>query len=338
MATRIGINGFGRIGRSFVRAWQNAGYPADIELVAVNDLTDAKTLAYLLKHDSIHGPYPGKVESHDNKLVVDGREILIFAEKEPGKIPWAAHNIEIVVESTGRFTEADKAKAHVNGSVKKVLISAPAKGQDVTLALGINVESYDAQKHNIISNASCTTNCLAPVAKVLHETFGIINGLMTTVHSYTNDQSILDVPHKDLRRARAAAMSQIPTSTGAAKALSEVLPALKGKLDGFAVRVPTPNVSMVDLTIRAEKPVTKDSVNDAFKKASQNPSYMGVLAVTDEPVVSIDFNGDAHSATVDLQSTMVQGDLVKVVAWYDNETGYATRLYELTRYVAQKGF
>jgi glyceraldehyde 3-phosphate dehydrogenase len=338
MATRIGINGFGRIGRSFVRAWQNAGYPADLELVAVNDLTDAKTLAYLLKHDSVHGPYPGKVESHDNKLVVDGREILIFAEKEPGKIPWAAHNIEIVVESTGRFTEADKAKAHVNGSVKKVLISAPAKGQDVTLALGINVETYDAKKHNIISNASCTTNCLAPVAKVLHETFGIVNGLMTTVHSYTNDQSILDVPHKDLRRARAAAMSQIPTSTGAAKALSEVLPALKGKLDGFAVRVPTPNVSMVDLTIRAEKPVTRDSVNDAFKKASQNASYMGVLAVTDEPVVSIDFNGDAHSATVDLQSTMVQGDLVKVVAWYDNETGYATRLYELTRYVAQKGF
>jgi len=330
MATRIGINGFGRIGRSFVRAWQKAGYPADLELVAVNDLTDAKTLAYLLKHDSVHGPYP-------DKLVVDGREILIFAEKEPGKIPWAAHNIEIVVESTGRFTEADKAKAHVNGSVKKVLISAPAKGQDVTLALGINVETYDAKKHQIISNASCTTNCLAPVAKVLHETFGIVSGLMTTVHSYTNDQSILDVPHKDLRRARAAAMSQIPTSTGAAKALSEVLPALKGKLDGFAVRVPTPNVSMVDLTIRAEKPVSKDSVNDAFKKASANPSYMGVLAVTDEPVVSIDFNGDAHSATVDLQSTMVQGDLVKVVAWYDNETGYATRLYELAKFVASKG-
>jgi glyceraldehyde 3-phosphate dehydrogenase len=225
----------------------------------------------------------------------------------------------------------------MNGSVKKVLISAPAKGQDVTLAVGINLEAYDAAKHNIISNASCTTNCLAPIAKVMHETFGIVHGLMTTVHSYTNDQVNLDVPHKDLRRARAAAMSQIPTSTGAAKALSEVLPALKGKLDGFAVRVPTPNVSLVDLTVRCEKPLSKEAINDAFKKAAQNPSYMGVLAVTDEPLVSIDFNGDAHSATVDLLSTMVVGELAKVVAWYDNETGYATRLYELTKYVAQKG-
>jgi glyceraldehyde 3-phosphate dehydrogenase len=336
VATRIGINGFGRIGRSFVRAWQKAGYPADLELVAVNDLTDAKTLAYLLRHDSIHGPYPGKVEAHDNKLVVDGREIIIFAEKDPAKIPWAHHEIAVVVESTGRFTDADQAKAHLNGP-KKVLISAPAKGQDVTLAIGINLESYDPGKHHIISNASCTTNCLAPVAKVLHDSFGIVNGLMTTVHSYTNDQSILDVPHKDLRRARAAAMSQIPTSTGAAKALSEVLPALKGKLDGFAVRVPTSNVSMVDLTVRTEKPVTKEAVNDAFKKASVNASYMGVLGVTDEPLVSMDFNGDAHSATVDLLSTMVIGDLTKVVAWYDNETGYATRLFELTRYIAQKG-
>jgi len=337
VATRIGINGFGRIGRSFIRAWQKAGYPTDIELVAVNDLTDAKTLAYLLRHDSVHGPYPGKVESHDNKLVVDGRKIDIYAEREPAKIPWAKENIAVVVESTGRFTEAEKAKAHLNGSVKKVLISAPAKGQDVTLAIGINLETYDPAKHRIISNASCTTNCLAPVAKVLHESFGIVNGMMTTVHSYTNDQSILDVPHSDLRRARAAAMSQIPTTTGAAKALSEVLPALKGKLDGFAVRVPTSNVSMVDLTVRTEKPVTKDAINEAFKKASQNPSYMGVLGVTDEPVVSIDFNGDAHSATVDMLSTMVVGDLAKVVAWYDNETGYATRLYELTRHIVQKG-
>jgi glyceraldehyde 3-phosphate dehydrogenase len=337
MATRIGINGFGRIGRSFVRAWQKSGYSKDLEVVAVNDLTDAKHLAYLLKHDSVHGAYPGKVEASDGALIVDGHKLTVTAERDPAKIPWGAHQVEMVVESTGLFTEADKAKLHLRDGVKKVLISAPAKGQDVTLAIGINLETYDAKKHNILSNASCTTNCLAPVAKVLHETFGIINGLMTTVHSYTNDQVMLDQPHKDLRRARAAAMSQIPTTTGAAKALSEVLPALKGKLDGFAVRVPTPNVSMVDLVVRVEKPVTKDSVNDAFKKASANPSYMGVLGVTDEPVVSIDFNGDSHSATVDLQSTMVVGDLVKAVAWYDNETGYATRLYELTKYVAQKG-
>jgi glyceraldehyde 3-phosphate dehydrogenase len=337
MATRIGINGFGRIGRSFVRAWEEAGYPGELEIVAVNDLTDAKTLAHLLRHDSVHGHYPGKVDHTDGTLIVDGKTITVLAEKDPAKIAWNDHKIDIVIESTGRFTDRDKAGLHLNGSVKKVLISAPAKGQDVTLAVGINLETYDAKKHHIISNASCTTNCLAPVAKVMHETFGIVNGLMTTVHSYTNDQVNLDVPHKDLRRARAAALSQIPTSTGAAKALSEVLPALKGKLDGFAVRVPTPNVSLVDLTVRCDKPVTKDAINDAFKKAAQNPSYMGVLAVTDEPLVSIDFNGDAHSATVDLLSTMVVGELAKVVAWYDNETGYATRLYELTKYIAQKG-
>jgi glyceraldehyde 3-phosphate dehydrogenase len=337
MATRVGINGFGRIGRSFVRAWQKAGYPSDIEVVVVNDLTDSKTLGLLLRHDSVHGNYPGKVESSDGKITVDGKTITVTAEKDPAKIPWNEHKVDIVIESTGRFTDGDKAKPHLNGSVKKVLISAPAKGQDVTLAVGINLETYDPKKHHVISNASCTTNCLAPVAKVLHETFGIVNGLMTTVHSYTNDQVNLDQPHKDLRRARAAGMSQIPTTTGAAKALSEVLPALKGKLDGFAVRVPTPNVSMVDFTVKTEKPVTKESINEAYKKAAANPSYMGVLAVTDEPLVSIDFNGDAHSATIDLLSTMVIGDLAKVVAWYDNETGYATRLYELTRYVAQKG-
>lgn len=337
MATRIGINGFGRIGRSFVRAWQSAGYPRELEIVAVNDLTDSKTLGHLLRYDSVHGPYPGKVESSNGKLVVDGKTITVLAEKDPAKIPWNEHKVDIVVESTGRFTDAEHAKMHLSGSVKKVLISAPAKGQDVTLAVGINLESYDAKNHHIISNASCTTNCLAPVAKVMHESFGIHNGLMTTVHSYTNDQVNLDVPHKDLRRARAAGLSQIPTSTGAAKALSEVLPALKGKLDGFAVRVPTPNVSLVDLTVRCEKPVSKDAINDAFNKAAQNPSYMGVLAVSDEPLVSIDYNGNAHSATVDLLSTMVVGDLAKVVAWYDNETGYATRLYELTKYVAHKG-
>jgi glyceraldehyde 3-phosphate dehydrogenase len=279
----------------------------------------------------------GQVSAADGKITVDGHGITVMAERDPAKIPWKDHGVDIVLESTGLFTDGEKAKLHLRDSVKKVIISAPAKGHDVTLAIGINTEVYDARKHHVISNASCTTNCLAPVAKVLHESFGIASGMMTTVHSYTNDQQILDLPHKDLRRARAAALSMIPTSTGAAKALSEVLPALKGKLDGMAVRVPTPNVSMVDLTVRVEKPVTKESVNEAFKKAAQNPSYMGVLAVSDEPLVSIDFDGDAHSATVDAPATMVLGDLVKVLAWYDNETGYATRLFELAGYIAKKG-
>ncbi len=333
MVARIGINGFGRIGRCFVRAWQEAGYPKDVEVVAINDLTDAKTLAHLLKHDSIHGHYPGQVEVAEHGIRVDGHLLAISAERDPAKIPWT--NVGIVVECTGHFTEADKAKSHLAAGAKKVLISAPAKGHDVTLAVGINLASYDAAKHHIISNASCTTNCLAPVAKVLDENFGIINGFMTTVHSFTNDQQILDLPHKDLRRARAAGMSQIPTTTGAAKALSEVLPALKGKLDGFAVRVPTPNVSMVDLTVRVQKPVSKDAINQAMRASAADPSYRGVLAVSDEPLVSIDYNGDRHSATVDALSTMVVGDLCKVVAWYDNETGYATRLFELARFVAE---
>jgi glyceraldehyde 3-phosphate dehydrogenase len=338
MATRIGINGFGRIGRSVVRAFQAAGYPSDLEIVAVNDLTDSKHLAHLTMHDSVHGRYPGKVTAEGDKLIIDGRSMTVTAEKDPAAIPWKQHGVQIVLECTGRFTEADKVKAHLAAGAKKVIVSAPAKGQDATLALGINQNTYDAHKHHILSNASCTTNCLAPVARALDEAFGIVSGMMTTVHSYTNDQQILDLPHKDLRRARAAAMSMIPTTTGAAKALSEVLPRLKGKLDGFAVRVPTPNVSMVDLTVRLEKPSTKEQVNEVFKKAASDPSYLGVLAVTDEPLVSIDFNGDAHSATVDLQSTMVLGDLAKAVAWYDNETGYATRLFELARFVAQKGF
>ena len=337
MVTRIGINGYGRIGRSVLRAFHAAGYPSDVEIVAVNDLTDPKTLAYLTAHDSLHGHYPGAVTTDGNKLVVDGRPIVVTAEKAPAQIPWKAAGVQVVLECTGRFTEADQAKAHLAGGAKKVLISAPAKGQDVTLALGINHALYDPAKHHVISNASCTTNCLAPVARALDEAFGIVSGMMTTVHSYTNDQSILDLPHKDLRRARAAAVSMIPTTTGAAKALSEVLPRLKGKLDGFAVRVPTPNVSMVDLTVRVEKAATKDQVNEVFRKAAVDPSYLGVLAVTDEPLVSVDFQGDAHSATVDLPSTMVLGDLVKVVAWYDNETGYATRLFELARLVGQKG-
>jgi glyceraldehyde 3-phosphate dehydrogenase len=337
MGSRIAINGYGRIGRSVIRAFQAAGYPSDLEIVAVNDLTDTKTLAHLTKHDSVHGRYPGEVTAADSNIVVDGRKIAVLAEKDPAKLPWKDLGVQLVLECTGRFTEADKAKAHLAAGAKKVLISAPAKGQDVTLALGINHTSYDAAKHHLISNASCTTNCLAPVARALDEAFGIVGGLMTTVHSYTNDQQILDLPHKDLRRARAAAMSMIPTSTGAAKALSEVLPRLRGKLDGFAVRVPTPNVSMVDLTVRVEKPATKDQVNEVFKKAAADASYLGVLAVTEEELVSIDFNGDSHSATVDLRSTMALGELVKAVAWYDNETGYATRLFELARFVVQKG-
>jgi glyceraldehyde 3-phosphate dehydrogenase len=337
MATRIGINGFGRIGRSVVRAWQRTGYEKEFQIVAINDLTDSKTIAHLLAHDSVHGRFPGEVKAAGDQILVDGHAIKVFAERDPAKIHWKEFGVELVLESTGLFTDAEKAKLHLRDSVKKVLISAPAKGQDVTLAIGINTGVYEPAKHHVISNASCTTNCLAPVARVLQESFGIQSGFMTTVHSYTNDQQILDLPHKDLRRARAAALSMIPTSTGAAKALSEVLPVLKGKLDGTSVRVPTPNVSLVDLTVRIEKPATKDAVNDAFRQAAAHPSYMGVLAVSEEPLVSIDFAGDAHSAVVDAQSTMVLGDMVKVLAWYDNETGYATRLYELAKFVAQKG-
>jgi glyceraldehyde 3-phosphate dehydrogenase (phosphorylating) len=334
VAIRIAINGFGRIGRMFYRAAMDK---KELEVVAVNDITNAATLAHLLKYDSIHGNLRHSVKAEGDQIMVDSNAFKVFAERDPSKLPWGKMGVQVVVESTGLFTARDKAAMHLAAGAKKVVISAPADGADITLCLGVNHHAYDSKQHDVISNASCTTNCLAPIAKVLDENFGIVNGLMTTVHSYTNDQAILDVPHKDMRRARAAAMSQIPTSTGAAKALSEVLPALKGKLDGFAVRVPTPNVSMVDLTVRCEKPVTKEAINDAFKKAAQNPSFMGVLAVTDEPLVSIDFNGDAHSATVDLLSTLVVGELAKVVAWYDNETGYATRLYELARYVAQKG-
>ncbi len=335
MAIRIGINGFGRIGRMVMRAY-NKDPKKDVEIVAVNDLTDPATLAYLLKYDSVHGRYPGTVAVGEGGLTVDGKHVAVIAEKEPAKLPWKQHGVELVLESTGRFTEAAKARAHLEAGAKKVIISAPAKGQDVTLCLGINAHLYDPAKHTIVSNASCTTNCLAPVVKIVHETFGVAHGLMTTVHSYTNDQNILDLPHKDLRRARAAALSMIPTTTGAAKALSEVIPEMKGKLDGFAIRVPTPNVSVVDFTARVEKPASIEAVNDAFRKAAAG-ALKGILAVTDEPNVSIDFNGDAHSATVDLKSTMVTGDLVKVVAWYDNETGYATRLYELAKLMAQKG-
>jgi glyceraldehyde 3-phosphate dehydrogenase len=310
---------------------------ANIEIVAINDITDAKTLAHLLNYDSVHGRYAGSVEAREGALVVDGKEVAVIAETDPTKIPWKKLGVDIVLESTGRFTDKASASKHLEAGAKKVIISAPAKGHDVTLACGINLETYDPAKHHVISNASCTTNCLAPVAKVLHETFGIVRGVMTTIHSYTNDQKILDLPHSDLRRARAAALSMIPTSTGAAKALKEVIPALAGKLDGMAIRVPTPNVSVVDLTVRVEKGVSVEAVNEAFKKAAAGP-LKGILAVDSAPLVSCDFNGDKHSATVDLQSTMVVGeDTVKVLAWYDNESGYAQRLVDLTAYVASKG-
>ena len=337
MAIRIGINGFGRIGRMVIRAYQKDA-KKNVEIVAVNDLTDPATLAYLLKYDSVHGRYPGSVVAKEGGIEVDGKLLRVIAEKDPAKLPWRDLGVDLVLECTGRFTEAQKARAHVEAGAKKVIISAPAKGQDITVCLGINADKYDPKAHTIISNASCTTNCLAPMVKVLNDDFGIVHGLITTVHSYTNDQVILDQPHKDTRRARAAAMSMIPTTTGAAKALSEVLPEMKGKLDGMAVRVPTPNVSLVDFTAQVEKPVTRDSVNEAYKKAAASGPLAGLLATTnDELNVSIDFNGDAHSATIDTKATMVTGQLVKVLGWYDNETGYATRLYEVAKLIASKG-
>jgi glyceraldehyde 3-phosphate dehydrogenase len=335
MPVRVGINGFGRIGRQILKFDAKA---AGIEWVAINDITDIKTLAHLLKYDSVHGRFNGTVETTEKGIKVNGNEIAIHAEKEPDKIPWRDHGVEIVIESTGKFVDRAGCSKHMAQGVKKVLISAPAKEEDITIAYGVNSDQYDPAKHHIISGASCTTNCLAPVAKVLHETFGIQRGLMTTIHAYTNDQKLLDLPHKDLRRARAAAMSMIPTTTGAAKAVSLVLPALKGKFDGYALRVPTPNVSLVDLTVTLEKkPGSKDAINDAFKKAAAGP-LKGILAATDEPVVSIDFNGDTHSSTVDLKSTMMIGDdMVKVLAWYDNETGYTKRLFDLLGLVIKKG-
>ncbi len=333
---RIGINGFGRIGRGFVRCLaaskDNWG---TFELALVNDLTDPGTLGHLLKYDSVHGPFPGTVQVEGGGLVINGHHAKISAEKDPGAIKWREHGVDLVIEATGRFVDKGNASKHHAGGAKKVLISAPAKDPDVTLCCGINLEAYKPETHHIISNASCTTNCLAPVAKVLHETFGIISGLMTTIHSYTNDQQLLDLPHKDLRRARAATLSMIPTTTGAAKALKEVLPALAGKLDGMSMRVPTPNVSIVDLTARVEKPATVQAVNDAFRAAASG--YLkGILAVSDEPLVSIDFNGDLHSATVDAPLTAVSGDLVKVMAWYDNEMAYSQRLFDLAKFVAER--
>lgn len=334
MTVKVGINGFGRIGRNVFRAAQGR---SDIEIVAVNDLTDAETLAMLLQYDSVHGQFPGRVEAADGAILVDGRTIQVFAERDPAQIPWSQYGVDIVVESTGRFTSKDKAEAHiVSGGAKKVIISAPAKGEDLTIVMGVNDDKYDPEKHHVVSNASCTTNCLAPVAKVVDEKFGIIRGLMTTVHSYTNDQQILDLPHKDLRRARAAGLSIIPTSTGAAKAVGLVLPHLNGKLNGMAMRVPTPNVSIIDLVAEVKENVTVEQVNEAMRGAAEG-SLNGIMKYTELPLVSRDYNGDPHSATVDGLSTMVmEGNLVKVVAWYDNEWGYSNRVVDLASFIASR--
>ncbi|SHM28489.1 glyceraldehyde 3-phosphate dehydrogenase [Caldanaerovirga acetigignens] len=336
MGIKVGINGFGRIGRnSFKAALKN--HP-DIEIVAINDLTDAATLAHLLKYDSVFGRFEGEVAAKEDAIVVNGKEIKVFAEKDPANIPWKDVGVDIVVESTGVFTSKDKAVKHIDGGgAKKVIISAPAKGEDITIVMGVNHEKYNPKEHNVISNASCTTNCLAPVVKVLMDNFGIKKGLMNTVHSYTNDQRILDLPHKDLRRARAAALNIIPTTTGAAKAVALVIPELAGKLNGFALRVPTPTVSIVDFTAVVEKSVTVDEVNQALKAAAEGP-MKGILGYTEEPLVSMDFKGSELSSIVDGLSTMVmEGDLVKVVAWYDNEWGYSCRVMDLVKYIAEKG-
>jgi glyceraldehyde 3-phosphate dehydrogenase len=333
-AVKVGINGFGRIGRNVFRT--ALGNP-DIEFVAVNDLTTPATLAHLLKYDSILGNLKHDIKHGDDFISVDGKKIKVFAERDPAKLDWASVGAEIVVESTGFFTDATKAKAHLGSTVKKVIISAPATNEDITIVLGVNDDKYDAAKHNVISNASCTTNCLAPVVKVLNDTFGIASGIMTTIHSYTNDQVILDTPHKDLRRARAAALSMIPTSTGAAKALKLVVPEMAGKLDGFAIRVPTPNVSLVDLTFVSEKPITEASINEAIKKASEG-ALKGVLGFTDEELVSSDFKGNPLSSIFDSKLTkVVGGNTGKVIAWYDNEWGYSSRVKDLITFLVKKG-
>ena len=334
MAVKVGINGFGRIGRNVVRAGLHRN---DVEFVAVNDITDTKTLAYLLKYDSVLGPLSETVTADADSITVGGKKIKVFATKDPAQIDWTSLGAEIVVESTGLFTDAKEAVKHLHGSVKKVIISAPAKNEDVTIVLGVNDGAYDPAKHNIISNASCTTNCLAPVVKVLDDTFGIVKGSMTTIHSYTNDQRILDYPHKDLRRARAAALNMIPTTTGAAKAIGLVMPELKGKLDGYSMRVPTPDVSVVDLVALLAKPTTAEAVNAALKAAAEGP-MKGILAYTADPVVSTDMLHNPNSSIVDSGMTKVlDGDLLKVVAWYDNEWGYSCRVVDLIAFLADKG-
>ena len=334
MAIKVGINGFGRIGRNVLRAALNN---PNIEIVAANDLTDNKTLAHLLKYDSVLGPLDATVTSTPDSITVNGKEIRVFALNDPAELDWSAYGCQVVVESTGKFTEAEKAKAHLKGTVKKVIISAPAKGEDITIVLGVNEGNYDAAKHNIISNASCTTNCLAPFVKVIHDKFGVEKGSMTTIHSYTNDQNVLDFPHKDLRRARAAAINMIPTTTGAAKAIGLVMPELKGKLDGYAMRVPTPNVSVVDLVVVLKTAATAEAINAALKEAAAGP-LKGILAYTEDPVVSSDMMRNSNSSIVDGQLTKVlDGTLAKVVSWYDNEWGYSCRVVDLIEYIAAKG-
>ena len=332
MAIKVGINGFGRIGRNIMRA--AIGSNAGLEFVGVNDLTDAKTLAHLLKFDSVHGRFAGEVAADGPAVVVNGKPIKVFSERDPGKLPWSEVGAEVVLECTGLFTSRDKAAAHLSAGARKVLISAPGKDVDMTICFGVNHTAYDPAKHHVLSNASCTTNCLAPVAKVLDESFGIVRGLMTTVHAYTNDQQILDLPHSDLRRARAAALSMIPTTTGAARAVGEVLPSLKGKLDGMAIRVPTANVSIVDLVAELKKTVTETEINDALRAAAAGP-LKGILDCTDEPLVSIDFNDNPFSSTVDLSLTKVMdGNFVKVLSWYDNEWGFSCRMVDVTKLIA----
>jgi len=335
MAIRVGINGFGRIGRQVVRAAKLQGRN-DIDFVAVNDLTDTKTLAHLFKYDSVHRTYKGNVGVRNGSIMVDDDEIKVLAEKDPAKLPWGDLGVDIVLESTGRFTNAPDARKHIDGGAKKVIISAPAKGEDITIVLGVNEKKYDPAKHSIISNASCTTNCLVPMVKVIRDNFGFVRGSMVTIHSYTNDQNVLDLPHKDLRRARAAALSIIPTTTGAAKATSLVIPELKGKIDGIAIRVPTPDVSLTDLAVVVEKPVTVDAINDAFRAAASGP-MKGILEYTDEELVSSDFIGNPASCIFDAKSTnVVDGLLLKVSGWYDNEWGYSSRCVDLLGFVGKQ--
>ena len=335
MAIRVGLNGVGRIGRQVLRAAKQAGV-TDLEFVAVNDLTDNKTLAHLFKYDSVHREYQGDVSHDASSITVDGHKITVFEEKDPAKLPWKDLGVDIVLEATGRFTDADKAQAHLTGGARKVIISAPAKGEDITIVMGVNHTKYDPATHHIMSNASCTTNCLVPMVKVIRDNFGFVRGSMVTVHSYTNDQNILDLPHKDLRRARAAAISMIPTTTGAAKATSLVIPELKGKIDGMSIRVPTPDVSMTDLAVVVDRAVTVQEVNDAFRKAATEGDLKGILKYTEEELVSCDYIGNAHSCIVDSKCTMVvDGLLVKVSGWYDNEWGYASRCVDLMQYVGK---
>ncbi len=334
MTVRVGINGFGRIGRQSLKAILERA--PDVEVVAVNDLVDTKMNALLFKHDSTYGAYEGTVDHTDDALIIDGREIKVLQEKDPAALPWGDLGVELVLESTGLFTDAEKARAHLTAGARKVIISAPAKGEDITIVLGVNEDRYDPANHHVISNASCTTNCLAPAAKVVHDAFGIERGLMNTIHSYTNDQRILDVAHKDPRRARAAGQNIIPTTTGAAKALALVIPELKGKFDGFSLRVPTPTVSVVDFTANTSKSTTADEINEAFRAAAAGP-MKGILGVSDEPLVSTDFRGDSRSSIIDADSTMVLGGtMVKVIAWYDNVWGYSCRCADLISLVAAK--